>query len=159
MFVNRNTDGDYYHVAFNVKLYNLDFTIENLTKQFEKSYKLVKKLRNVFIPDYLYDVALENAMNMFNRNLNPDLFNVNGNVIDAEFNLVGRSNGWLVITDFEGYSLMNNQPTFDKNTQSLFDQFIPKIYEIVKNRKFIIEFLAAEALFIPTYQNHWEYKK
>ena len=135
-----------FRFSFNVKLYGgLDFSFDHLLEVFKKyegnseleDADYVQRLREKFIEEFgsdgddanttkLWEWAIEDAQRPFiegNYNILP-----NGTEVKLEWNFLGRSSGWLVLTKFEGYDL---EGTDEELITSMPFKDLRKLYQLV----------------------------
>lgn len=105
-------------LSWSVKLHGLDLSLENLIKIHKADYdvpRITSKIRakheEVMENDTLYQWAVEDACSTFvgrgGEVPDDDAYNTlwNGDSVSTKFAFLGRSGGWLVMTEFEGFVL------------------------------------------------------
>lgn len=108
----RTYDYDLYYLCFNVKLYKLDLSLENMLKKWREyegdqpythNPEWLKAVKERFkeYEGHLWEWGVEEARQAFNET---DCFSHlwDGTSLDVEYGFVGRSGGWLAIVEFEG---------------------------------------------------------
>jgi hypothetical protein len=111
---------DPYWLCFNVKLYSLDFSLQNLLRlwrEYEGDYPYthntdwlhgIKDKYDDVNEDHLWEWAVEDARSSFvsrsGEGQDDDMYNHlwDGTEVDVDYAFVGRCGGWLAITQFNG---------------------------------------------------------
>jgi len=134
----RHYDRRAFLFCFDVKIYNLDLSFDNLLKV-AKEHGDIDNLDDVMFlagakeqfaehENILFDWAIEDARETFTGRQGPnyyrpddDGFNMlwDGTEIDVEFAFLGRSGGWLCITHWEGVALESEENLNDFSYKQL----------------------------------------
>ncbi len=114
--------------CFNVKVYQIDFSFDNLLKilanvecDFDKQKQndstWLAAARAVYDEQFKQDYVLENVLNdMCDDVFNTDTYHTlwDGTQVDVDFEFNGRSGGWLCISEFEGLPVRGTWEEFDE---------------------------------------------
>jgi hypothetical protein len=132
------------YICFNVKIYQIDLSFDNLIETYKKSQK--EDLSREFLSaakvkydqlniDDLYNIALERAREGV---LEGDYFRflLNGMLLDIQYDFIGRSGGHLSIETFNGYDLSSRSYTeFISKLEEMKYSDLKNLYRIILRLK------------------------
>lgn len=139
----RAYDHHAYGLCFNVKVYTPDLSLKNLLRHWRNADGDSAYTHN---PRWLKDVAeryAEHAGSLFEwgtegacRYFTDDISSTfrelwDGTKVSVEYGFAGRSGGWLVILEFEGYSFVDRGIDVDERLMGMDYPTLRKLYQLI----------------------------
>lgn len=136
---------DTYHLCFNVKAYGVDFSFSNMLEKWkyyngDQPYmhnpEWLEQVKEKYeeVKQYLWEWGVETARMQFAGPHSNSAYQMlwDGTPVSVQYEFVGRSGGWLAITEFEGYDF--DRPLDEDLETVLMDmeyQTLRKLYRLV----------------------------